>query len=697
MNYKAAYQQELNFYQQGNKSEAERLFRTVIKKEPSFADAWNALGVLAQESEQFEDSIPLIQKAISLQAKVPDYHTNLALNYFHLQKFEEEERELNIAIQLAPQQLNAQCRLADLYRQRKDYSRALPLYQTCIVSIQDNPLLYANLSICFLETQDFVNAEKAAIDALRLDAENQTALLVMARVLINKGRHADAIRLLEKLAKLNPNFDIRFQLATAHMESGDYATAIPQYRLLTEEYPQSIESIGNLGVCYFKSGQHEHAWNAFTKALSLEENAEFYNMLGMIRQKETKWEEAIGFYQKALSLDPNLDKALANLGNLYTYTKKPALAVDYLTRATVLFPANGEYRMNLAVAYMALDDFDHAIEYMRMSTNMAMITETTHFNLSQALLTTGHFEEGWKEFCYRPSRIKLLGQYPDVPFVYSLPEDVRGKRILLWAEQGIGDELQFMRFVSILKQRGAYCICQATPKIISLIKRLTDIDEVVPRFERPPVDFELLCTDLPMILHCNQIADIPPLLPMQALPKEIESIRQQLKDAGPPPYIGLTWRGGTSLLRQKALLDPKFAHREIDPPIFCEGVRPLAGTFIALQRQPQPGELAEMEKLLGRPLLDFTALNDQLETMLALLNEIDQYIAVPNTNVYFRSSLGKSTQVMLTTPAGYTWLRGQRASFWYPHAVLHRATIENDWNAAFADMRASVLKELNPA
>ena len=690
MHCKATFAQGLQFYQQGNKPEAEKLFQKVIKREPNFAEAWNALGVMAQESGHFHESIELIKRAIAIQNKSADYHFNLAFSYCQLNQFDDEEKELSTTVQLDPNHLHAQCRLADIYRQLHEHTRAIPIYQKCMKKMSDNPSLFANLAICHLETGDIANAEVAAISSLRIDAENRTSLLVMSQVLIAKKRFEEAIRLLDKLVKVDPNFDHCFQLATAHMESGDYKAAIPLYKKLSEAYPQSVETIGNLGACHYKSGDTENAWHAFTHALSLEENGEFYNMLGMIRQKETRWEDAIEFYEKALALDPNLDKALANLGNLYIYKKRPNLAVDYLTRATQLFPENGEYRKNLAVAYMEMDNYDQAIAHQRASLNMAMTTDTVHFNLSQSLLATGQFEEGWREFRFRPSRLELLSQYPQVTFVLSLPDDLRGKRILLWAEQGIADELQFMRFIPLLKQRGAYCICQATTKSISIVKRLLGIDEVVPRYDRPPVDYEIFCSDLPMILGCNGIADIPPPLPMQALPEELASIDEQLRTQGPPPYIGLTWRGGTSLIDQKNLSDPRFSSREIDLNLFCNGARPLTGTFVALQRGPQEGELAQVEQLLGRPLLDFTALNDQLEAMLALLDKLDHYIAVPNTNVYFRDSLSKASQVMLSTPARYIWLRGTKESIWYPHSVLHRADIHNDWTAAFANMRASV-------
>ncbi len=162
-----------------------------------------------------------------------------------------------------------------------------------------------------------------------------------------------------------------------------------------------------------------------------------------------------------------------------------------------------------------------------------------------------------------------------------LPEDLTGNHIFLRKDQGLGDEIFFLRFAPELKNRGARITYQAGAKIASIVGRLPFIDELVADGEMPEAaDMALSVGDLPYLLGMKAAADIPPPVVLSPLPERVEAMAAQLAALGPAPYIGVTWRAGVSgrmgkIIRRAPLLG------------FARLLRPVNGTILALQRKPQ--------------------------------------------------------------------------------------------------------------
>jgi len=715
MNCQVLFDEAVRLHQQGELLKAENLYRRILEQDETFADAWNALGVLAQQMNMLDVSVDLIGKAIDLQSQVADYYFNIANSYHGLQQIELEEKALLATLELAPSRVDAHIHLGALYEKARNFSRAAQIYQEALLNDRNQWSIRLSLANCYLELADTKNAELEALAVLVTQPNHRYAQMLLSRALLGQKRYPAAISLLEKMVIVDPDFEVTQRLACARKENGDFALAAEQFEKLIKAVTPAKAGVhvdschtgfrrcdkteddslyANLGACYFKLGKFVEATQAYEQAVNLKNNPDYYSMLGAIAQRETRWEDAKKYFLQALAIDPNHDLVLNNFANLCIQQRDFEQAFSLYDRAIAVNPACTDYHLNLGVAYYESNQFAKAIEQYRLvlANKKAGEGRSAHNNLAMVLLLTQSFEEGWQEHNYRPAKIEILSQHPHVSFAFSLPEDLTGKRILLWAEQGIGDELFFMRFAPLLQQRGASLICQATTKILPLVRRFSCFDEVIERSERVSADVEIFLGDLPMLLQCNSAQAMPPPLPITALTAEVTKMRERLAKAGSPPYIGLTWRGGTALKRQQYLVGGACAHREIDLSVFASGIQPLQGTLIALQRLPEEGEIAALEAMLGRPVLDCSDLNEDVEGMLALLHLLDHYIAVPNTHVYLRCSLGKNSQVMLNARAGWSWLAEVSTSFWYPHCDLHRATVHDDWTKAFAQCRSTIAR-----
>jgi hypothetical protein len=328
-------------------------------------------------------------------------------------------------------------------------------------------------------------------------------------------------------------------------------------------------------------------------------------------------------------------------------------------------------------------------------------------------LSLGDFQAGWREYRSRPARSSSFQRFPHLGLASELPDNLEGKRILLMREQGLGDELFFLRFAAGLKSRGAIVSYCANAKVASMLGRVATLDRVITEtVPLPAADLAVLVGDLPRMLgtlpsspypapaapHAIVPAanlpalefgrsprvcypEPPPPLALTPLQERLEVLKHRLAGLGPPPYLGLTWRGGTAPEEQRGSV--WLLHKEISLERLGAAVRGVNGTLIGLQRNPRPREFEDLAARAGRPVHDLSELNEDLESMLALLALVDDYIGVSNTNMHLRAGTGRTARVLLPRPAEWRWMFSGTESPWFPGFRTYRQKPDGDWSAAF--------------
>ena len=251
-------------------------------------------------------------------------------------------------------------------------------------------------------------------------------------------------------------------------------------------------------------------------------------------------------------------------------------------------------------------------------------------------------------------------------------------------EQGLGDELFFLRFVLRLKARGANIIYRPDAKIASICARLPFLDAIAPPDEEaPPGPTRLSVADLPFILSAH---DCPAPVTLNPDPARQAEFRRRLAQAGPPPYLGLTWRGGR--MRAGSL----FKEAPLDD--LARILAPLPATVIVMQRGPAPGEAARLGEILGRGVGDFSGCNESLEDMLALISLLDDYIGVSNTNMHLLAGTGGGARILVTNPAEYRWMAHGAISPWFPKFRLYREAAGGGWTRALETLSGDLARSL---
>jgi len=537
----------------------------------------------------------------------------------------------------------------------------------------------------------------------------------LAKALQAGGDRVGAAASLRQAAKLAPGQSgLWQQLGLILRSQGDFSAAADAFRRAAQAAPSDPAPLNNLAAVLLEQGRPGEARPAIVRALALDKDNPFaLANEGQALLLEERPADAVGPLRRALAADPANAMTLNSLGIALQETLQLEESLSVLGRAAALAPQAAIIRVSYGNALKKSGRYDEAIgefqQALRLRPDVAEIHShigTCHegmmrydaaiaaydealrlkpdyrrvqHNRGMALLTVGRFKNGWRDYAGRDLREDLAaGSLREAHG----PDDIAGRHILLLGEQGLGDEIFFLRFLPELARRGAARIsAMVSAKIKSLIDRVGGLDAVVSRASaRPPADTVIAVGDLPMVLRMSSVDQIPPSLRIEPLPERASELAARLAALGPPPYIGVTWRAGTAdrlgaLFKLAPLADIGAA------------LAGLSGTLIALQRLPQTGEIAALATAAAKPVHDLTALNDDLEGMLALLAQLDDYVCVSNTNVHLRAMVGRTCRVLIPAPPDFRWMADGDESPWFPGSRVYRQTPTREWSGALAALK----------
>jgi Flp pilus assembly protein TadD len=490
-------------------------------------------------------------------------------------------------------------------------------------------------------------AEIVLRKVLTADPENAGALHLLGGIALGKGRIAAAEDLVRKAIGLSP---------------------------LNPEYHD------NLGVVLLRQGKTDEAIAALRTAIEISPGAAMtHNNLGNALKEKGDFEGAAAAFRRVIELEPDIAEVHSNLGTALRAAGKLKEAEESLRRAVDLNGNSAMVHGNLGVLLRDMARYDEAQASLERALRIDAGYLPAKTNLALLWLLIGDFTRAWEFYTARRSVRNLRRKL----FQQPLPDDLSGKRILLLKEQGLGDEIFFLRFAPEVKRRGAKIIYVGDAKIAPIIGRTGFIDRVIGEAEEAGgIDMTLSVADLPYLVGMKSAADIAPPYALSVEPERKISMAARLARFGPAPYIGLTWRAGSGR--------PGETFREVPRGRLAKALEPVKGTFVALQRNPEAGEIEALSHLLGRKLHDLTDLNDDLEDMLAALSLLDEYVTVSNTNVHLGAGVGRTSRALIPHPPAYRWMASGDESPWFPGSAVYRQEVNGDWASAFETLAADL-------
>ncbi len=499
------------------------------------------------------------------------------------------------------------------------------------------------------------------------------------------GELAKAERLYNALLQYHPeNFDALHGLGQLHSQCGRFDTALVLIQTALKSDMSRAEGFASLGLVFHLLHRFKEAILSYDEGLSLDPgNAELLNRRGVALLELRRPVEALESFERALAANPDHLDALGNYGNALIKLNRPGEAIAAYDRALAIVPENASLLTNRAVALRRLDRPREAL----MSASRALIGNPNfaqaRFVESVARLTLGDFAAGWRGYEARWSVGLLASQRRNFAApLWSGKESLDGKTILLHAEQGFGDTIQFVRYAALVAERGAErVILEVQRELAPLLTQLAGVTAVIARGEPLPA-FDMHCPLLSLPLaFTTELATIPADSPYVAPPDEtIAAWRDRLPQRR--PCIGLAWSG-----------DP--AHdNDLNRSIGLETLAPLLDVpdviFVSLQNEIRERDLPILEKFpkLVRTDLKFRDFADTA----AVISLMDTVISVDTAVAHLTGAMGKPLLLLLPFAADFRWLRERQDSPWYPTAQLYRQAKFGDWESAVAAVRNDLLR-----
>ena len=529
---------------------------------------------------------------------------------------------------------------------------------------------------------DYLAAAALCLEILKAEPDQLASLHLLALTAQQLGRLDIAAGLLGRLMRLRPDWgDGHYQLGNVLRAQGDQVGAMAAYRQTLRCRPDHPEALNNLANALQDQGRLPEAIALYQRALALRpdypdalcnlghalrgaerldearqcydrilalepEHADAWNSLGLVHHAAGRGTEALAAVERALALQPDFPTALVNLSNLLQEAGDRAGAIDAVERVLVLDPYHAKARNNRALL----------------------------------LLGAGRFETGWRDFEWRWQAASLGTARRDPAVPQWQGEPARGRTILVQAEQGFGDTLQFCRYVPMLAASGFQVVLEVPSPLVRLMASLAGGARVVPRgMSLPPVDLQCPMLSLPLGFG-TLLETIPGTVPyLAADPAATETWRRRL--AGEGLTVGLAWAGNPrTALPELAAIDRRrsMAPAALAPLLACPGVR-----FVSLQKH---GPSAPAEFGLVDPM---AAMTDFADTA-ALVAALDLVISVDTSIVHLAGALGRPVWLLNRFDGCWRWLDGRDDSPWYPTLRQFRQSRPGDWAGVVARVRRAL-------
>lgn len=459
------------------------------------------------------------------------------------------------------------------------------------------------------------------------------------------------------------NADAWHLLGVAAYQRGHREPAIAAFHRAIAINPTAASFHINLGIALKELGQLEEAITCYGTAIRIQPHqAEAHNYLGNALAEAGRFDAALTHYRTAIDLRRDYAEAYFNLGVTLKELGQTSQAAVCYRRAIMLRPDYHDAHYNLGNALRDLRQLAEAITSYRKAIELRPEFADAHHNVALALLAHGDLAAGWAEYEWRWQTPQMSGVHRGFTQPQWRGEIAQGRTLLIHAEQGFGDTIQFCRYAPLAAARGLRVILEVQRPLVRLLRGLPGVDRVIARGETLP-SFDVHCPmlSLPRVLG-TKLATIPAGIPaLSADAAGIEAWRRRLA-AVAAPRIGLVWAGSPTNLAD--------CRRSLAPERLASLVALRGAWFVSLQ---QGGAQVPF------PVFDPMAnMRDFADTAALILN-LDLVIAVDTAVAHLAAALGRPVWLLDRFDSCWRWLAGRRDSPWYPSLRIYRQKRPGDW------------------
>jgi tetratricopeptide (TPR) repeat protein len=668
----------------GRRVEAVASYDRAIVLKPDQAETHNNRGNVLKELRRLEDALAGYDRAIALKPDFAEAHTNRGAILFELNRLEEAVESHDRAIALKPDFAEAYFNRGNALYTLKRLEEAVASFDAAIARKPDFAAAHSNRGIALYDLGHLDEALAGYEKAITLKPDYAEAHSNRGIVLFDLERFDEALASYDRAIAARPGY------AEAYANRGNAFKDLERFDEALASYDRAIAFKPDYAVAHNNRAMVLQDRKRLVEALASYDNAiaakpdyaEAYNNRGVVLYGLGRLGEALTSYAKATALKPEYAEAQSNQGNVLCDLGRVQEAIACYDLAIVEKPDYAAAHSNRANALKELRRFDEALASYDKAIALDPDYADARVNRSLCVLLLGRLQEAWPEYEWR----KENGDWrtgrpcPAVPYrAWRSDKEIAGKTVLVGAEQGLGDGLQFCRYLKVLEQKGARVVLVVQGKLCSILRTLSPTLEVVALGGTAPVaDYHCALLSLPMAFGTT-LENIPAEVPyLRAEPERVERWRQRLGGEG--FRIGIAWQGRPG----RVDTGRSFALRELEEIGRLPGVR-----LISLQKNFGSEQLARLPAGMKVETLGegYDIGPDAFLDTAAVMESLDLVITSDTAIAHLAGALGRPVWVALKWVPDWRWLLGRADSPWYPTMRLFRQPSRGDWTGAFRAMR----------
>jgi tetratricopeptide (TPR) repeat protein len=503
------------------------------------------------------------------------------------------------------------------------------------------------------------------------------SLQLLAQLKMQRDKPGEALRLMTSAVKLRPDVaDAHAHLGQVLARLGRYLDALASFDTALRLDPKHGDAMGQRADILLRLGRPADALAGFDALLALApQHLDARVSRGVALARLGRYADALAQFDAVLAVTPH-PAAAFNRGNALLDLDRHAEAVAAYDQMLAAFPNHVAAWNNRGRALQTLNRHAEAIDSFERALAVDPDYADAHFNKSHSLLTLGDYGRGFVEYEWRwrrtgmtPNRVARplwLGEFP-----------ATNRTILITAEQGLGDTIQFARYVPLLARSGGKVILEVQPELRGLLSRIEGASQVIARGEsRPPFDLHCPLGSLPLAFR-TEIASVPAEIPyLDAAPERIGPWRARMEKIA-PPRIGIVWAGNPA--------HPNDANRSIPLAALSE-LWTSGAQFISLQRDVRD---SDRHPLASSRLIDFTRDIADFDDTAAIISLCDLVVSVDTAVAHLAGAMGRPTSILLPFVPDWRWTLSD-VSPWYPAAKLFRQSHPGDWTDVIERLRGEI-------
>lgn len=657
------YSDAVSAHKRGDLEAAERGYRTVAQRSPSHTEVQYLLGAVLMQGGNAEAAVSPLRKCLNAQPNHIGALNTLGAALSVTGQSKQAIEVLRRAVELSPEDQKTLINLGKACTDAGQFDLGEQSFKRILALTPHHPIATHGLAVCVLEL----------------------------------GRNEETISILEAaLAAGVEDPKLSETLIQQLLYIGDLERALEHVESAYQRWPDNNALLLAYATTLRLLERHDDALRSYETLVSREpENPAFLNSFGGYLYDVGRWKDAESYVIRALKIEPESHSALTNMGRIRQQRGDLDGAKAFYLKALDVAPSYADAHNNLGNLLMYMDDADQALSHFDKAVELKPQSNGIRYNRSTTRMTTGAISAGVQDH-----RLRFDKENPAIGREWPWPlwqgESLDSKRILLWGEQGIGDQVIHARSAPIAAARARSCVLECSDRLTTLFQRSFPDVEVVGAKDPPPgtlihrtFDFQSSTLDFNCSLYDspNDISSEPYLKADSDL---VQFVREKYRPGSDTrPLVGISWWSGFTTQ----------AHFKSTPLTQWQPILSNADArFVSLQYGNGRDEIAPFKASTGIDLVDDREIDPMgdLDLFAAQIAAMDLVITISNTTAHMAGALGVPTWTLTPTGPGRVWYwftEGQKSP-WYESMQLFRHTYNEGWDRILSDVSERLSKEL---